>query len=102
MFKPLHDIILIERDEAITTNASGIYLASPNKLKPSTGTVLATGPGRFCEHTGVFIQTTVKVGQKVYFTDKSGYPIELGPEYAKRDIIVMREVEIIGVIPFSE
>ena len=39
--KPLGDRVIIKRDEAEETTASGLYIASAAKEKPQSGVVLA-------------------------------------------------------------
>lgn len=93
-FKPLHDVILVKRDETVTTTSSGIVFTTTNKEKAHTGVVLAVGPGRFSEQTGVFVPTTLQAGDRIYFASTSGYPVKLDPN---SETIVMREIEIIGI-----
>lgn len=96
-FKPLRDIVLVERHKPETKSSGGIVLPGAAKGVPDTGTVLAVGPGYNCEQTGQFVETSVKVGDTVVFTSTSGYPIKLDG-YPEEDILTMREVEIMGVL----
>ncbi|MBS0189151.1 MAG: co-chaperone GroES, partial [Planctomycetes bacterium] len=41
--RPLHDKILVKRDEAETKTSSGIFLPETSKDKPKTGTIQAVG-----------------------------------------------------------
>ena len=45
--KPLGDRVIVKADEAETTTASGLYLASDAKEKPQTGVVVSVGEGKY-------------------------------------------------------
>lgn len=96
-FKPLHDIVLIKRTANETTTSGGIYLPGGKQEASRTGVVLAVGKGKYCDNTGVFVETTVKPGDEVLFSERSGHQIKLKEYSEKEDLIIMREVEIIGV-----
>lgn len=95
-FTPLHDIVLVSRDDASKTSSGGIALvAKTNDV--NTGTVLAVGPGRYADHSADFIETTLKVGDRIIFPKTSGYGVELFDQYPDaKELIVMREIEVIG------
>ena len=44
--KPLGDRVIVKADEAEAQTASGLYLASEAKEKPTTGVVIAVGEGK--------------------------------------------------------
>ena len=44
--KPLGDRVIVKADEAESTTASGLYLASETKKKPQTGVVVSMGEGK--------------------------------------------------------
>ena len=44
--RPLHDRVIVKRQEKETTTAGGIVLASSAAEKPSEGVVVAVGPGK--------------------------------------------------------
>lgn len=95
-FNAMHDIVVIKRDASSTVSAGGIDLVSIEPKSSLIGTVVAVGKGRHCEQTGVFVETTVKVGDRALFSSKAGYPIQLEDE--DEDLIVMREIEIMGTV----
>jgi chaperonin GroES len=43
--RPLHDKILVKRDEAQTKTDTGIFLPESGKERPKTGTIEAVGTG---------------------------------------------------------
>lgn len=92
--KPLHDKVIVDRDEAESQTESGIYLPDSGKERPKTGTVLAVGDGRLNTETGERTPLTVKVGERVIFTSYAGSEIKLdGEEY-----LIMGEGDILAVI----
>jgi chaperonin GroES len=92
--RPLHDKILVKRDDAETKTATGIFLPESGKEKPKTGTVQAVGDGALNTETGERIPLTVKKGDRVIFTSYAGTEIKLdGTDY-----IMMSEDDVLAVI----
>lgn len=50
--RPLHDKIIVRRDEAEGITESGIYLPESSKERPKTGTIEAVGDGKLNTETG--------------------------------------------------
>jgi chaperonin GroES len=92
--RPLHDKILVRRDEAETKTESGIFLPEKSKDKPKTGTVEAVGTGTINTETGELIPLTVKKGDRVIFTSYSGTEVKMGDT----ELLVMSEDEVLAVI----
>ena len=92
--RPLHDKILVKRDDAETKTATGIYLPESGKEKPKTGTVQAVGDGALNTDTGERIPLTVKKGDRVIFTSYAGTEIKLDGN----DYIMMSEDDVLAVI----
>lgn len=92
--RPLHDKIIVRRDEAQTKTDSGIYLPESSKDKPKTGTIEAVGTGALNTDTGARIPLTVKKGDKVIFSSYSGTEIKLDGE----ELLIMSEDDILAVI----
>ncbi len=93
-FRPLHDKILVRRDEAQDKTASGLYLPEKAKDTPKTGVIEAVGTGSLNTETGELIPLTVKKGDKVIFSSYSGTEIKIDG----KDVLVMSEDEILAVI----
>lgn len=92
--RPLHDKILVRRDDAETKTATGIFLPESGKEKPKTGTVQAVGDGALNTETGERIPLTVKKGDRVIFTSYAGTEIKLdGTDY-----LMMSEDDVLAVI----
>ncbi len=92
--RPLHDKILVKRDEAQTKTDTGIFLPETSKDKPKTGTIQAVGTGALNTDTGERIPLTVKKGDKVIFSSYAGTEVKLDGQ----ELIIMSEDDILAVI----
>src|SRR6185503_17658857 len=75
--RPLHDKILVRRDEAETRTETGIYLPEKAKDKPKTGIVEAVGTGTVNTETGHLIPLTVKKGDRIIFSSYAGTEVKV-------------------------
>ncbi len=91
--RPLHDRVVIRRQEEETTSPGGIVLPDSAAEKPIQGEVIAVGNGKILDN-GEVRPLDVKVGDKVLFGKYSGTEVKLGDE----EVLVMREEDIMGVI----
>ena len=89
---PLHDKVLVRRNDTQETSAGGIIMAVGAVEKPTQGTVVAVGPGKHLN--GEFIPTIVKENDVILFGKNSGYEIKVGEE----KLIMMPEDEIYATI----
>tara|TARA_A100000171_G_C2102570_1_gene130517 strand:- start:595 stop:906 length:312 start_codon:yes stop_codon:yes gene_type:complete len=79
--RPLHDKILVERDEAETVTSAGIYLPESSTEKPQFATVLAVGEGTLNDK-GDRIPLEVKPGDRIILSKWGGTELKLdGEEY---------------------
>ena len=92
--RPLHDKILVKRDEAASKTESGIFLPEASKDKPKTGIIEAVGDGALNTDTGERIPLTVKKGDRVIFSSYSGTEIKIDGQ----DLLIMSEDDILAVI----
>ena len=83
--KPLGDRVIIKPDEAETTTASGLYIASEAKEKPTTGVVLAVGDGKL-DKDGKHLPMPVEVGDKVIYGKFGGTEVTVDGE----DVLILR------------
>lgn len=90
--RPLHDRVIVKRQEKETTTAGGIVLASSAAEKPSEGVVVAVGPGKVVD--GTLRTLDVKAGDRVLFGKYTGSEVKVDGE----DYVIMREEEIFAVI----
>lgn len=90
--KPLGDRVIVKQDEAEETTASGLYIASSAKEKPTTGTVLAVGAGKVTDD-GKTLPMPVKEGDRVLYGKYGGTEVEVEGE----KVIIMRADDIYAV-----
>ena len=88
--KPLHDRVIVKRDEQDEKTPGGIIVPDTAQKQLTRGTVIAVGPGKVLDN-GKFRETNVKTGDHVLFGKYSGNEL---PE----DHQIMPEDEIYGII----
>lgn len=92
MLKPLGDRVVIEPKKQEEKTESGIVLPEKAQEKPMQGVVLFTGPGR--KEKGKVIPLDVKVGDLVLYNKYAGTELK----YGDKDVLVMRESDILAVL----
>ena len=80
ILKPIHDRIIVKKDAPETVTMGGIVIPDIAAEQVTKGTILAVGPGKHAEKTGVFIPTTLKVGEKILFHPYAGSEIKIGDD----------------------
>ena len=85
MLKPLHDYVILKKEKAETTTASGIILTSPKESISNQAIVMAVGPK--CEEA-------LKEGMKVIFKEYSG------TKYKDEDdeYMILQEEDILAIV----
>ena len=91
--RPLHDRVIVRRQEEERTTAGGIVIPDSATEKPSMGEVLAAGNGKVTD-SGDVRALDVKVGDRVYFGKYSGTEIKVDGE----ELLIMREDDIIAIV----
>jgi len=91
--RPLHDRVIVQREEEERKSAGGIVIPDTAAEKPIRGKVLAVGKGKILEN-GEIRPLDVKVGDKVLFGKYGGTEVKVDGE----DLLVMREEDIMAVI----
>ena len=92
--RPLHDRILVKRNEQAARSAGGLFLPdSANKEKPVEGTVLAIGSGKV-KDDGSVLPLQVAVGDRIVFGKYAGTEIKIDGE----DRLILREDDVLGII----
>jgi chaperonin GroES len=91
--KPLHDRVVVRTLDPEARSPGGIVIPDNVKEKPTTGEVLAVGPGRITAE-GVNIPTTVKVGDRVLIGQLVGQKVKINGE----EVTVLREEELLAVL----
>ncbi len=91
--RPLHDRVLVKREEEERTSAGGIVIPDTATEKPIRGKVVATGHGKLLDD-GSVRALDVKAGDTVLFGKYSGTEVKVDGE----DLLVMREDDIMAVL----
>ena len=91
--RPLHDRVVVRRQDEETTSAGGIVLPGSATEKPSQGEVIAVGAGKVNEN-GDVRPLDVKAGDKILFGQYSGSTVKVDGE----ELLIMSESEIFGVL----
>lgn len=91
--RPLHDRVVVRREEEETKSAGGIVLPGSATEKPSRGEVIAVGNGRILDN-GEVRMLDVKVGDKVIFGQYGGNNIKIDGE----ELLILSESEILGIV----
>jgi chaperonin GroES len=91
--KPLHDRVVVRALDQETRSPGGIVIPDNAKEKPTTGEVLAVGPGRVTDD-GVTIPVTVTVGDRVLFGQYAGQKVKVDGQ----EIAILREEDVLAVI----
>ena len=91
--RPLHDRVIVKREEDERKSPGGIVIPDTATEKPMKGRVLAVGKGKILE-SGEIRPLDVKVGDKVLFGKYSGTEVKMDGD----DVLVMREEDIMAII----
>ncbi|PCI51868.1 MAG: co-chaperone GroES [Moraxellaceae bacterium] len=91
--RPLHDRVVVRREDEETKTAGGIVLPGSAAEKPSQGEVLAVGNGRLLD-SGELRPLDLKVGDKVVFGQYGGNVVKVDGD----ELLVLSESEIFGVL----
>ena len=92
MIEPMFNYVLITKDEEKEVTNGGIILTDVTKEKPSTGTVVAVGPGGMVD--GKEVKMEVKAGDKVMYSKYAGNEIKYeGVEY-----LILKQSEVLVIV----
>jgi chaperonin GroES len=92
--RPLHDRVVVRRQEEEQTSAGGIVLPGSAKERPNQGSVVAVGSGRILDN-GEVRALDVKVGDSVIFGKYAGNDtIDVDGE----ELIIISESDIKAVV----
>ena len=92
-FRPLHDRVLVEREESDEKSAGGIIIPDTAKEKPMQGKIIAVGSGSKDEQCKV-TPLDVKAGDTVLFGKWSGTEVTIDGE----ELLIMKESDILGIL----
>jgi len=92
--RPLHDRLIVKRNEQETKSAGGIVLTGSAAEKSTRGEVIAVGNGRILEN-GEVRALDVKVGDTVIFNDGYGVKAE---KIDGEEVLIMSESDILAIV----
>ncbi|MGQ8366543.1 co-chaperone GroES [Glaciecola sp. 1036] len=92
--RPLHDRVIIKREEVESKSAGGIVLTGSAAEKSTRGKVIAVGNGRLLDN-GEVRPLDVKVGDSVIFNDGYGVKTE---KLDGEDVLILSESDILAVV----
>ncbi len=88
MLKPLHDNVVMRREEPDKQTKSGIILTSKDQESPKTAKVVAVGPGKDDK------SMNVKVGDTVVFKSYATTNLEFDDE----EYLIIKESDILAIV----
>jgi chaperonin GroES len=91
--RPLHDRILVNREEEGEEKIGGIIIPDTAKEKPQRGTVEAVGAGKIAED-GKRIALDVKKGDRILFGKYSGNEVKIEGD----DYLILREEDVLAIL----
>jgi chaperonin GroES len=92
--RPLHDRLIVKRNEQETKSAGGIVLTGSAAEKSTRGEVIAVGNGRILE-SGEVRPLDVKVGDTVIFSEGYGVKTE---KLDGEEVLIMSESDILAIV----
>jgi chaperonin GroES len=91
--RPLHDRILVEREEEKAVKKGGIIIPDTAKEKPLEGKIIAVGNGKVNED-GKKVALDVKAHDRILFGKYSGSEVKLDGQ----DYLIMKEEDVLAII----
>jgi len=91
--RPLHDRVIVKRQEEDRTSPGGIVIPATAAEKPVQGKIVAVGKGKILED-GQVRPLDVKVGDLILFGKYSGSEVRFEGE----ELVVMREEDLMAVL----
>lgn len=92
--RPLHDRVMIKRQEVESKSAGGIVLTGTAAGKSTRGVVRAVGKGRILDN-GNLKPLDVKVGDTVIFNDGYGVKVE---KIEGEELLILSETDILAIV----
>ncbi|WP_075433636.1 co-chaperone GroES [Buchnera aphidicola] len=92
--RPLHDRVIVKRNEVELKSAGGIVLTGSAAGKSTRGVVLSVGKGR-CLDNGNIKKLDVKVGDVVIFNEGYGAKTET---INNEEVLILTESDILAIV----
>jgi chaperonin GroES len=91
--RPLHDRVLVKREEEEEARAGSIIIPDTAKEKPQKGKVVAAGSGKVGDD-GKRVPLDVKSGDRILFGKYSGSEVKIDD----KEYLIMREEDILAIL----
>jgi chaperonin GroES len=91
--RPLHDRVLVRREDEETKTPGGIVLPGSAQEKPMKGKVIAAGRGKILDD-GSVRALDVKINDRILFGKYSGTEVKV----EGKELLMMREEDILAVV----
>ncbi|MFT6270261.1 MAG: chaperonin GroES [Alphaproteobacteria bacterium] len=92
--RPLHDRVIIKREEVESKSAGGIVLTGSAAEKSTRGKVIAVGKGRVLDN-GDIQPLDVKIGDSVIFSEGYGVKTE---KLDGEEVLILSENDILAIV----
>jgi chaperonin GroES len=92
--RPLHDRVIIKREEVESKSAGGIVLTGSAAEKSTRGKIIAVGKGRVLDN-GDIQPLDVKVGDSVIFSEGYGVKTE---KLDGEEVLILSENDILAIV----
>jgi len=92
--RPLHDRVIVRRQEQETKSAGGIVLTGASASLSTRGEVIAVGNGRLLD-SGEVRPLAVNVGDTVIFSEGYGVKTE---KLEGKEVLIMSEADILAIV----
>ena len=91
--RPLHDRILVRREEEKEARKGGIIIPDSAKEKPQEGTVIAVGGGKVNDD-GKKVPLDVRAHDRILFGKYSGSEVKIDDE----EYLIMKEEDVLAIL----
>ena len=91
--RPLHDRLLVKREEESEEKIGGIIIPDTAKEKPQRAKVVAVGAGKI-DDNGKRIPLDVKAGDNILFGKYSGNEVKIDGD----DYLILREEDVLAIL----
>ncbi len=91
--RPLHDRVLVKREEEEEARAGSMIIPDTAKEKPQKGKVVAAGSGKVGDD-GKRVALDVKSGDRILFGKYSGSEVKIDDT----EYLIMREEDILAIL----
>ncbi len=91
--RPLHNRLIVKRNEEEEKTAGGIIIPDSAKEKPQEGDVLAVGPGRR-DKQGERIAMEIQKGDRILFSKYGGTEAKLDGD----DVLILSEDDVLAIL----